>query len=167
MNTSRPFRLWFCPTTSNGPFYFSESPLLIFPSNKCHQFSGRYFQFRVKAANSVPLEPSEAVSGFEAIHPSLWPFDKIIGALGDRLCCFFFRFNNHSGAASEASLNKSCLHWDFVQSREHQLFSWIKPVVRTMYCVSQKDFQSCVLFSQSIQIILLHMTDCSNTWALD
>ena len=144
MNTSRPFRLWFCPTTSNGPFYFSESPLLIFNPINVTNFQAVTFNSEWK--QPIPFPWNHQRSGFEAIHPSLWPFDKIpaIGALWGRLCCFFFRFNNHSGAASEASLNKSCLHWDFVQSGEHQLFSWIKPVVRTMYCVSQKDFQSCV-----------------------
>ena len=83
MNTRGPFWLWFCPTTSNGPFYFSESPLLIFPSNKCHQFSGRYYQFRVEPANSVLPVPSET-SGFDAAIPlssSLWPFPTTIKSL--------------------------------------------------------------------------------------
>ena len=105
MNTSRPFRLWFCPTTSNGPFYFSESPLLIFNPINVTNFQAVTFNSEWKQPIPFPWNHQRAVSGFEAIHPSLWPFDKIpaIGALGDRLCCFFFRFNNHSGAASEDS----------------------------------------------------------------
>ena len=79
----RPFRLWFCPTTSNGPFYFSESPLLIFPSNKCHKFSGRYFQLRVEPANSVLLLPSLGVCFWRCcpIPLFLWPFPTTIKSL--------------------------------------------------------------------------------------